>query len=240
MGRFLDNHIEAMRGTITYRAQITLNRDRHLFQKKRHLLRFFFLLPVFFGVALGKWKSLITKLLNSVSYHTERRSDDLHEPTCNFLSRRYVGGWCGTSPLNQSPRKRTRRRRRWWGRRRKRGEKRGGGGRVREEESNDTCNRALTSTFPADLREKHRSDKNARLLARQPADARRPVLAHIFRIIESSAPAVTTDINSNFLRRTKCFLEKYNAALYTHLVSRCGRASFPRARPCGRGKWSRR
>lgn len=60
--------------------------------------------------------------------------------------------------------------------------------------------------------ETHRSDKNA--FARQPADARRPVLAHIFRIIESTAPAVTTDINSSFLRHAKCSFEKYNAALY--------------------------
>jgi len=95
----------------------------------------------------------------------------------------------------------------------KKKKKRGGEGRegdsMKEKKLNDTCNWALTSTFSADLWEKHHSDKNARLLVRQPADTRWQMFEHIFCIIESSALAVTTDINSNFLQSAKCFFEKY-------------------------------
>lgn len=55
--------IEAVRRTITYRAQITFNCSRHLFQKTRRLLRVCFS-PSTFGVALGKWEPLISKLLS--------------------------------------------------------------------------------------------------------------------------------------------------------------------------------
>lgn len=120
----------------------------------------------------------------------------------------------------------------------RRGKRRRGGGRGRCGKRSRTIHAAghLPQRFQR-ICEKHRSDKNARLLARQPADARRPVLAHIFRIIESSVAAITTDINLNFLRHAKCFFGRYNAALYPSRFTLRARA---RVRRCGRRKWSPR
>lgn len=58
------------------------------------------------------------------------------------------------------------------------------------------------------------------------------VLTHIFRIIESPIPAITTDINLNFLRYAKCLFEKYNAALYP--------SRFARAIPACATLWAKK
>lgn len=137
------------------------------------------------GIASQR-ESLISGLFSFYLIAPRERSDDLRASTCNFLSGQHVGEWCGTLTLNYS-RKRD--------------------GKKKKEEGRGKCGkryRTIHATehlpqHPRRICEKQHPDKNARLLARQPAKGP-PVLVHIFRIIESSAPVMQrSTLIRNFL-----------------------------------------